>query len=73
MSIYKEEEAEKEKVCAAFFNMYKNNESDFPYESRQTNYLEKLLACYPIHPKLFDFLYDKWTSLEKFQKLITVE
>ena len=61
-------EAEKEKVCAAFFSMYQNNESDFPYESRQTNYREKLLACYPIHPKLFDFLYDKWTSLEKFQK-----
>ncbi len=26
------------------------------------------MACYPIHPKLFDHLYEKWTSLEGFQK-----
>ena len=62
------DENEKEKVCSAFYTMYKNNDSDFPYESRQKNYREKLVACYPIHPKLFDFLYDKWTGLEKFQK-----
>ena len=62
------DEQEKEKVCAAFFSMYVGNENDFPYESRQSSYREKLLACYPIHPKFFDYLYDKWTSLEKFQK-----
>ena len=62
------DEQEKEKVCAAFFSMYVGNENDFPYESRQGSYREKLLACYPIHPKLFDYLYDKWTGLEKFQK-----
>lgn len=62
------DEQEKEKVCAAFFSMYVGNENDFPYESRQGGYREKLLACYPIHPKLFDYLYDKWTGLEKFQK-----
>lgn len=55
-------------VCAAFFDMYLNNPNDFPYESRQTQYHEKLLTCYPIHPKFFDYLYDKWTSLDGFQK-----
>ena len=58
----------REETCSAFFSMYVNNKSDFPNESRQNNYREKLLACYPIHPKLFDYLYDKWTSLENFQK-----
>lgn len=58
----------REKICSAFFSMYINNANDFPGESRQNNYREKLLACYPIHPKLFDYLYDKWTSLEGFQK-----
>ena len=58
----------KKEVCAAFFRMYVDNANDFPYESRQNDYREKLLACYPIHPKLFDYLYDKWTNLEKFQK-----
>ena len=62
------DERAREKVCAAFFNLYVTGENDFPRESRQNTYREKLLACYPIHPKLFDFLYDKWTSLEKFQK-----
>lgn len=55
-------------TCAAFFKMYDSNANDFPNESRQIGYREKLLSCYPIHPKLFDYLYDKWTSLEKFQK-----
>ncbi len=58
----------REETCSAFFSMYVNNKNDFPNESRQSNYREKLLACYPIHPKLFDYLYDKWTSLEGFQK-----
>lgn len=63
-----QDEEGRQKVCQAFFDMYVENSNDFPYESRKNNYLEKLLSCYPIHPKLFDFLYDKWTSLEKFQK-----
>ena len=58
----------REKVCSAFFNMYCNNAEDFPYDSRQPAYREKLMSCYPIHPKLFDFLYDKWTNLDGFQK-----
>lgn len=58
----------REQTCAAFFDMYVNNANDFPYESRQSNYKDKMLACYPIHPKLFDYLYDKWTGLENFQK-----
>ena len=58
----------REETCSAFFSMYVNNTNDFPNESRQNNYREKLLTCYPIHPKLFDYLYDKWTSLEGFQK-----
>lgn len=62
------DEKAREEVCAAFFGMYLNNSNDFPYESRQINYRAKLLACYPIHPKLFDYLYDKWTSLDGFQK-----
>ena len=61
-------EAGREKVCAAFFNMYAANKNDFPVDTRGNDYKTKLLACYPIHPKLFDFFHDKWTSLENFQK-----
>lgn len=58
----------REETCSAFFNMYVNNKGDFPNDSRQNSYRERLAACYPIHPQLFDYLYDKWTSLENFQK-----
>lgn len=57
----------REEICSAFFGMYVSNAKDFPYESRQPSYRERLLACYPIHPKLFDYFYEKWTSLENFQ------
>ena len=46
----------------------RHNAQDFPSDSRQAAYKDKLLACYPIHPQLFDFLYERWTSLENFQK-----
>lgn len=58
----------REKVCAAFFKMYCDNENDFPADIRQSDYKKRLLSCYPIHPKLFDFFYEKWTNLENFQK-----
>ncbi len=58
----------REETCSAFFSMYISNANDFPKESCQNNYREKLLACYPIHPKLFAYLYEKWTNLEGFQK-----
>lgn len=62
------DETARQETCAAFFKMYGNNANDFPNESRQTNYREKLLSCYPIHPQLFDYLYDKWSTIEGFQK-----
>lgn len=63
-----EDDTARQETCAAFFKMYNNNSNDFPNESRQTNYREKLLSCYPIHPQLFDYLYDKWSTIEGFQK-----
>ena len=48
--------------------MYINNRQDFPNEIFKSHYREKLSACYPIHPQIFDFLYGKWTSLENFHK-----
>lgn len=58
----------REEVCAAYFKMYLNNATDFPKRSQENKYRESLLSCYPIHPQLFEYLYEKWTSLEKFQK-----
>ena len=62
------DEVKREKVCAAFFDMYCDNANDFPADSSRSDYKNKLLSFYPIHPELFEFLYEKWTSLERFQK-----
>ena len=58
----------REETCEAFFKMYERRRDYFPSDSRQKYYKERLLSCYPIHPQLFDFFYEKWTGLEKFQK-----
>lgn len=55
-------------VCRAFTQLYDENPSDFPTECRETPYLERLRQAYPIHPELFDRLYDDWSPLDNFQK-----
>ena len=55
-------------VCRAFVQLYDENPSDFPVECRDAPYLDRLRRAYPIHPELFDRLYDDWSPLEKFQK-----
>ena len=55
-------------VCEALFKMYQENPQDFPVECRQLDYLERMKQCYPIHPEVFDRLYDDWATLEKFQR-----
>lgn len=62
------DEAARESVCSAFTKLYEDNPSDFPSECRDNKYLERLRQAYPIHPELFDRLYDDWSPLEKFQK-----
>ena len=55
-------------VCAAFSKMYNENKADFPVESRELEYRERMEACYPIHPEVFDRLYEDWATLERFQR-----
>nr|MCR5825960.1 DUF499 domain-containing protein [Oscillospiraceae bacterium] len=58
----------KELVCNAFSHMYQENAADFPMESKEVTYRDRLLACYPIHPEVFDRLYEDWATLERFQR-----
>ena len=55
-------------VCRAFTQLYDENPSDFPVECRDAPYLDRLRRAYPIHPELFDRLYDDWSPLDNFQK-----
>ncbi len=58
---------DRDAVCRAFAEMYRENRGDFPPESRETAYEERMQKAYPIHPELFDRLYQDWSTLERFQ------
>jgi predicted AAA+ superfamily ATPase len=47
--------------------MYRENRGDFPPECREAGYEDRLKKAYPIHPELFDRLYQDWSPLERFQ------
>ncbi len=62
------DEAARDAACRAFGRMYAERAADFPPEAREAGYLLRLRAAYPIHPELFDRLYDDWSTLERFQR-----
>ena len=63
-----EDEPARDDVCRAFDAVYRENRGDFPAECREARYLERLKACYPIHPEVFERLYNDWATLDRFQR-----
>jgi uncharacterized protein len=57
-----------EEVCKAYADLYTGNSGDFPPETQEAKYLERLKHAYPIHPEVFDRLYEDWSSLDNFQR-----
>jgi predicted AAA+ superfamily ATPase len=57
-----------ESVCRAFADFYTDNRDDFPHETQGSRYFDRLLHAYPIHPEVFDRLYEDWSSLDNFQR-----
>ena len=57
-----------ESVCRAFADYYTANSADFPHETQESRYYERLVHAYPIHPEVFARLYEDWSSLENFQR-----
>ncbi|MHB2020483.1 MAG: ATP-binding protein, partial [Candidatus Xenobia bacterium] len=55
-------------VCQAFGQMYRQNKGEFPRECLEADYERRLKAAYPIHPELFDRLYQDWSTLDRFQR-----
>ena len=60
--------AERDRTCEAFSRMYSGNRRNYPQGMGEPAYLERLKACYPIHPEVFDRLYSDWSSLAQFQR-----
>ena len=62
------DEAARDQVCEAFSRMYANSRRDYPQDVSEPRYLERMQACYPIHPEIFDRLYSDWSSVPGFQR-----
>ena len=62
------DEAARDQVCETFSRMYANARRDYPEEVSEPRYLERMKACYPIHPEIFDRLYSDWSSIPRFQR-----
>jgi predicted AAA+ superfamily ATPase len=55
-------------VCRAFADAYIAEGAKLPSETQEGRYYDRLCAAYPIHPEVFDRLYEDWTTIEGFQR-----
>ena len=60
--------AEVEGISRQFCDFYRNHAEQFPTETQSDAYYERMCNSYPIHPEVFDRLYEDWSTLEKFQR-----
>ena len=60
--------AEMETTCREFATFYRRNKDKLPPEVQESNYFERMKRSYPIHPEIFDRLYEDWSTIEKFQR-----
>jgi predicted AAA+ superfamily ATPase len=55
-------------TARGFVEMYHRYADEFPREARDGSYEDRIKQTFPIHPELFDRLYEDWSSLERFQR-----
>jgi predicted AAA+ superfamily ATPase len=55
-------------VARTFMEFYARHRGEFPGGTSELAYEERIRAAYPIHPELFDRLYEDWSTLERFQR-----
>ena len=60
--------AARDLVVKAFGELYWGQSQEFPAACRESEYERRIKAAYPIHPELFDRLYNDWSTLDKFQR-----
>jgi len=55
-------------VCRAFADAYVAEGAKLPAETQEGRYYDRLMQAYPIHPEIFDRLYEDWTTIDGFQR-----
>ena len=59
---------ERDRTCNAFLAVYNRAKREFPPGVHEQRYLERMKACYPIHPEIFDRLHSDWSTIHEFQR-----
>lgn len=62
------DEKARETVCRAFADAYVAEGAKLPTETQESRYYDRLVQAYPIHPEVFDRLYEDWTTIDGFQR-----
>ena len=55
-------------TAQAYGQLYRQHSTKFPAETQEARYEERITQSYPIHPEVFDRLYEDWSTLDKFQR-----
>ncbi|WP_395740335.1 Swt1 family HEPN domain-containing protein [Prosthecobacter sp.] len=55
-------------VVRAFTDHYAKHPGEFPSECRDSDYIRKMQLAYPVHPEVFERLYQDWSGLVRFQR-----
>ncbi|WP_083922075.1 DUF499 domain-containing protein [Thermus igniterrae] len=56
------------RVVAAYMETYEAYRNELPPEVRSGEYARKMLKAFPFHPQLVDVLYERWGTLQNFQR-----
>lgn len=55
-------------VCRHYHDAYIQQSENLPSDVVEGRYLQRMLASYPLHPEIFDRLYEDWATLQGFQR-----
>ena len=55
-------------TCDKFAAMYRRIRREYPDHAAEPTYRQRLEQCYPIHPEIFDRLYNDWSTIHRFQR-----
>lgn len=62
------DEKERDQTCEAFQRVYQKARREYPDNVSEQDYLNRMKACYPIHPEIFDRLFQDWAVIPGFQR-----
>ena len=63
-----EDEPARDRTVGAYAAMYEAAPAEFPSDALKEPFRKRLADSFPIHPEVFDRLYEDWGALEHFQR-----